>query len=81
MSRARHGREIARLWQLAAVVAAISCDFEADSKNLKPLAASDYFFAAGEVENPAISAAEWLRAHLQPPWSLRFCDASFGLLR
>ena len=33
------------------------------------------FFAAGEAKNPAISAAEWLRAHLRPPWSLRFCDA------
>ena len=40
----------------------------------KSLAASD-FFAAAEAKNPAISAAEWLRAHLRPPWSLRFCDA------
>ena len=43
-------------------------------KSEKSLAASD-FFAAGEAENPAISAAEWLRARLRPPWSLQFCDA------
>ena len=43
----------------------------------KSLAASDFFAA----ENPAISAAEWLRAHLRPPWSLRFCDAIFVPLR
>ena len=42
----------------------------------KSLAASD-FFAAAEAKNPAISAAEWLRARLRPPWSLRFCDAIF----
>ena len=46
----------------------------------KSLAASD-FFAAGEAKNPAISAAEWLRARLRPPWSLRFCDAIFVPLR
>ena len=40
----------------------------------KSLAASD-LFAAGEAKNLAISAAEWLRARLRPPWSLRFCDA------
>ena len=51
-----------------------SCDFEGNPQ--KSLAASD-FFAAGEAKNPAISAAESLRAHLQPPWSLRFCDAIF----
>ena len=42
----------------------------------KSLAASD-FFAAAEAKNPAISAAELLRAHLRPLWSLRFCDAIF----
>ena len=36
----------------------------------KSLAASDFFFAAAEAKNPAVSAAEWLRAHLRPPWSL-----------
>ena len=36
---------------------------------------------AGEAKNPAISAAEWLRARLRPPWSLRFCDAMFVPLR
>ena len=46
----------------------------------KSLAASD-FFAAAEAKNPAISAAEWLQAHLRPPWSLRFCDAIFVPLR
>ena len=45
----------------------------------KSLAASD-FVAAGEAKNPAISAAELLRARLRPPWSLRFCDAIFVLL-
>ena len=37
------------------------------------------FFAFGdsEAKNPGISAAEWLRARLQPPCSLRFCDAIF----
>ena len=42
----------------------------------KSLAASD-FSAAGEAKNLAISAAEWLWARLQAPWSLRFCDAIF----
>ena len=35
--------------------------------------------AAGEAQSPAISAAEWLRARLQPPAILR-CDLSFVLL-
>ena len=34
-----------------------------------------FLFAAGEAKKPAISEAEWLRARLWPPWSLRFCDA------
>ena len=46
----------------------------------KSLAASD-FFAAAEAKNPTISAAEWLRAHLRPPWSLRFCDPIFVPLK
>ena len=37
------------------------CDFEANPKNI----AIAIFLAAGE------------RARLRPPWSLRFCDASF----
>ena len=32
-------------------------------------------FAAGEAKNLAISAAEWMRARLRPPWSLQFRDA------
>ena len=53
------------------------CDFPAILRlTPKSLAASD-FFAAAEAKNPAISAAEWLRARLRPPWSLRFCDAIF----
>ena len=46
----------------------------------KSLAANE-FFVASEAKNPAISAAEWLRAHLRPPWSLRFCNAIFVPLR
>ena len=42
----------------------------------KSLAAS-VFFCGRRSENLAISAAEWLRARLRPPWSLRFCDAIF----
>ena len=42
----------------------------------KSLAASD-FFAATEAKNLAISAVEWLRARLRPPWALRFRDAMF----
>ena len=75
VSRGRCGREIARLRRLAAVVAAIFLRFWGFPPQ-KSLAASD-FFAAGEAKNPAISAAEWLRARLRPPWSLRFCDAIF----
>ena len=46
----------------------------------KSLAASD-LVAAAEAKNPAISATEWLRARLRPPWSLRFCDVIFVMLR
>ena len=55
------------------------CELPAISRvTQKSLAASVFFFfAAAEAKNPAISAAEWLRARLRPPWSLRFCDASF----
>ena len=38
------------------------------------------FFAASEAQNPAISATDWLRARSRPPWSWRFCDASFAPL-
>ena len=42
------------------------------------LAANDCFSAA-EAKNPAISAAEWLRARGHRP--LRFCDAIFVPLK
>ena len=73
VSRGRCGREIAQLRRLAAG----RCELPAILRlTPKSLAASD-FFADGEAKNPAISAAEWLRARLRPPWSLRFCDAIF----
>ena len=46
----------------------------ANLKNRQRLAIS---CAAGEAKKIAISAAEWLRACLRPPWSLRFCDTIF----
>ena len=47
-----------------------------------PKIASDGdFLAAGDAQNPAISATDRLRARLRPRWSLRFCDASFVQLR
>ena len=48
-----------------------------------PEIASDCdFFCGWRGEKPsAISATEWLRARLGPPWSLRFCNASFAPLR
>ena len=77
MSRGRCGRRIARLRRLAAVVAASFLRFFLANHAAIIASGQLAILAAGEAKNHAISAAEWLRAHLRPPWSVRFCDAIF----
>ena len=57
------------------------CEAPAIFRATPRIASNCDFLVAGEAKNPAISAAEWLRTHLRPPWSLRFCDAIFVPLR
>ena len=44
---------------------------------LLPITPKIAIFCGRRSEKLAIFAAEWFRARLRPPWSLRFCDAIF----
>ena len=61
------GMIIVRLQRPAAVVTASPLRF-GGSKDQNRWR-TRFVFATGEVQNPAISATEWLRARSRPPWS------------
>ena len=59
------------------------CELPAISRlTPKSLAASKFFLRPAKRKTlRLLTVAEWWRARLRPPWSLRFCDAMFVPLR